>query len=173
MSGRALPVNPFRPPSMPADPPAYGVDSLRHRPLCARHRLRTHSNHRLRPRRDARQPRRAGHRARAAPLLRPRGRLPAVLRPRPRRLPRRGPGDIAWRRHGCDDCAVVPATQKEWIKRFQQAGWTLERGGKHQVKMTKPGHRPVTLRLQVPSSSTPDRPLCGSRSRHLATDGTR
>lgn len=39
----------------------------------------------------------------------------------------------------------MPVTQKEWIKRLQQAGWTLERGGKHQVKMTKPGHRPITL----------------------------
>ncbi len=39
----------------------------------------------------------------------------------------------------------MPATQKEWIKRLQQAGWTLERGGKHQAKMTKPGHRPITL----------------------------
>jgi predicted RNA binding protein YcfA (HicA-like mRNA interferase family) len=39
----------------------------------------------------------------------------------------------------------VPATQKEWIKRLQQDGWTRERGGKHQVKMTKPGQRPITL----------------------------
>lgn len=39
----------------------------------------------------------------------------------------------------------MPATQKEWIKRLQRKGWTRERGGKHQVKMTKPGHRPVTL----------------------------
>lgn len=39
----------------------------------------------------------------------------------------------------------MPVTQKEWIKRLQQEGWTLERGGKHQAKMTKPGHRPITL----------------------------
>jgi predicted RNA binding protein YcfA (HicA-like mRNA interferase family) len=39
----------------------------------------------------------------------------------------------------------MPTTQKEWIKRLQEAGWTFERGGKHQAKMTKPGHRPVTL----------------------------
>lgn len=39
----------------------------------------------------------------------------------------------------------MPATQKEWIKRLQGEGWTRERGGKHQVKMTKPGHRPITL----------------------------
>jgi predicted RNA binding protein YcfA (HicA-like mRNA interferase family) len=39
----------------------------------------------------------------------------------------------------------MPATQKEWIKRLQRAGWMLERGGKHQVKMTKPGRRPITL----------------------------
>ncbi|HEY5342500.1 MAG TPA: hypothetical protein VIJ66_02455 [Solirubrobacteraceae bacterium] len=39
----------------------------------------------------------------------------------------------------------MPATQKGWIKRLQRAGWELERGGKHQVKMTKAGQRPVTL----------------------------
>ncbi len=39
----------------------------------------------------------------------------------------------------------VPATQKEWIKRLQDDGWMLDRGGKHQVKMTKPGQRPITL----------------------------
>ncbi len=39
----------------------------------------------------------------------------------------------------------MPATQKQWIKRLQKEGWTLERGGKHQAKMTKPGRRPITL----------------------------
>ena len=39
----------------------------------------------------------------------------------------------------------MPETQKQWIKRLTQEGWTLERGGKHQVKMTKAGHRPITL----------------------------
>lgn len=39
----------------------------------------------------------------------------------------------------------MPATQREWIKRLQLEGWTKERGGKHQVKMTKPGMRPITL----------------------------
>lgn len=39
----------------------------------------------------------------------------------------------------------IPTTQKEWIKRLQGAGWTLERGGKHQAKVTKAGRRPVTL----------------------------
>jgi hypothetical protein len=36
-------------------------------------------------------------------------------------------------------------TQKQWIKLLVSRGWTIERGGKHQTKMTKPGHRPVTL----------------------------
>jgi predicted RNA binding protein YcfA (HicA-like mRNA interferase family) len=35
--------------------------------------------------------------------------------------------------------------QKQWIKALQEHGWTLERGGKHQTKMTKPGSRPITL----------------------------
>lgn len=39
----------------------------------------------------------------------------------------------------------MPETQKEWIKRLKSEGWTLENGGKHQVKMTKPGQRPITL----------------------------
>jgi hypothetical protein len=39
----------------------------------------------------------------------------------------------------------MPETQKQWIKKLQDAGWELERGGKHQVKMTKPGCRPITL----------------------------
>lgn len=36
---------------------------------------------------------------------------------------------------------LMPATQKEWIKRLQKVAWMLEHGGKHQVKMTKPGRR--------------------------------
>jgi hypothetical protein len=33
------------------------------------------------------------------------------------------------------------------MKRLLEAnGWAETRGGKHVVKMTKPGHRPITLR---------------------------
>lgn len=39
----------------------------------------------------------------------------------------------------------MPSTQREWIKRLEAAGWELGRGGKHQVKMTKKGTRPITL----------------------------
>ncbi|UTI66699.1 type II toxin-antitoxin system HicA family toxin [Paraconexibacter antarcticus] len=39
----------------------------------------------------------------------------------------------------------MPQTQKQWIKILEAEGWTHETGGKHQVKMTKPGHRPITL----------------------------
>ena len=39
----------------------------------------------------------------------------------------------------------MPNTQKAWIKILKKEGWTHEAGGKHQVKMTKPGHRPITL----------------------------
>jgi hypothetical protein len=39
----------------------------------------------------------------------------------------------------------MPATQKQWIKKLEAEGWTLERGGKRQAKMTKPGCRPITL----------------------------
>lgn len=35
--------------------------------------------------------------------------------------------------------------QKDWIKKLKAHGWTKETGGKHQVKMTKAGNRPITL----------------------------
>lgn len=40
---------------------------------------------------------------------------------------------------------MVPRTQKQWVKRLLAEGWTKERGGNHQVKMTKLGRRPITL----------------------------
>lgn len=40
---------------------------------------------------------------------------------------------------------VGAMNQRQWIKELTKAGWTKERGGKHVVKMTKPGHRPITL----------------------------
>jgi predicted RNA binding protein YcfA (HicA-like mRNA interferase family) len=39
----------------------------------------------------------------------------------------------------------MPKNQKQWIKQLEGEGWMVERGGKHQTKMTKPGRRPVTL----------------------------
>jgi hypothetical protein len=33
----------------------------------------------------------------------------------------------------------------QWIKLMREAGWRQEAGGKHQVKMTRQGRRPVTL----------------------------
>lgn len=39
----------------------------------------------------------------------------------------------------------MPLNQKGWIKLLRRNGWTQERGGKHVVKMTKPGERPITL----------------------------
>jgi predicted RNA binding protein YcfA (HicA-like mRNA interferase family) len=36
-------------------------------------------------------------------------------------------------------------TQKKAIKLLKEDGWVQVRGGKHQVKMTKPGKRPITL----------------------------
>lgn len=35
--------------------------------------------------------------------------------------------------------------QKKAIKLLKENGWKQARGGKHQVKMTKQGHRPITL----------------------------
>jgi predicted RNA binding protein YcfA (HicA-like mRNA interferase family) len=35
--------------------------------------------------------------------------------------------------------------QKKAIKLLKEHGWTQARGGRHQVKMTKPGRRPITL----------------------------
>lgn len=41
----------------------------------------------------------------------------------------------------------IPATmnQKNAIRTLERNGWVKERGGKHVVKMTKPGRRPITL----------------------------
>lgn len=36
-------------------------------------------------------------------------------------------------------------SQKKAVKLLKEHGWTQVRGGKHQVKMTKPGRRPITL----------------------------
>ena len=36
-------------------------------------------------------------------------------------------------------------SQRKAIKLLKEDGWTQARGGKHQVKMTKPGRRPITL----------------------------
>jgi predicted RNA binding protein YcfA (HicA-like mRNA interferase family) len=35
--------------------------------------------------------------------------------------------------------------QKKAIKLLRDHGWEQSRGGKHQVKMIKPGQRPITL----------------------------
>ena len=39
----------------------------------------------------------------------------------------------------------MPLNQKGWIKLLKQNGWEQDQGGKHVVKMTKPGERPITL----------------------------
>lgn len=36
-------------------------------------------------------------------------------------------------------------TQKQLIRRLSAAGWVKQSGGRHQVKMTKAGRRPVTI----------------------------
>jgi len=36
-------------------------------------------------------------------------------------------------------------SQKKAVKLLKEHGWTQARGGKHQVKMTKSGCRPITL----------------------------
>jgi predicted RNA binding protein YcfA (HicA-like mRNA interferase family) len=35
--------------------------------------------------------------------------------------------------------------QRKAIRMLIENGWTLSRGGKHQVKMTRRGRRPITL----------------------------
>lgn len=39
----------------------------------------------------------------------------------------------------------MPRTQAQWIKLLRDDGWKQETGGKHQVKMTRQGRRPITL----------------------------
>lgn len=38
-----------------------------------------------------------------------------------------------------------PLSQKSAKKLLEEHGWTEAKGGKHVIKMNKPGHRPVTL----------------------------
>ncbi len=38
-----------------------------------------------------------------------------------------------------------PNDQKSWIRHLEGEGWERERGGNHQVKMTKDSCRPITL----------------------------
>jgi predicted RNA binding protein YcfA (HicA-like mRNA interferase family) len=38
-----------------------------------------------------------------------------------------------------------PLNQKSAKKLLEEHGWREVRGGKHAVKMKKPGHRPITL----------------------------
>ena len=40
---------------------------------------------------------------------------------------------------------ATPLSQKKAKRLMEADGWTETRGGKHVVKMVKPGHRPVTL----------------------------
>jgi hypothetical protein len=37
---------------------------------------------------------------------------------------------------------------------LEQYGWTMTRGGKHVVKMTKPGERPITRTCAGPNAVT-------------------
>jgi predicted RNA binding protein YcfA (HicA-like mRNA interferase family) len=36
-------------------------------------------------------------------------------------------------------------SQRSARRLLERHGWTMTRGGKHVVKMIKPGHRPITL----------------------------
>lgn len=40
---------------------------------------------------------------------------------------------------------VGTLNQKKAIKMLSENGWRMSRGGKHQVKMTRAGCRPITL----------------------------
>lgn len=39
----------------------------------------------------------------------------------------------------------MPMNQKQWTKQLKSEGWAQKLGGNHVVKMTKKGHRPITL----------------------------
>lgn len=51
---------------------------------------------------------------------------------------------VKWWKRGS---SAIPQTlnQSDMIHVLAENGWTQDTGGKHQVKMTKPGHRPITL----------------------------
>jgi hypothetical protein len=78
---------------------------------------------------------------------------------------------------------VVPKTQVQWIKLMTSNGWRQEAGGKHQVKMTMSGRRPVTLpdnhrrayskgfEAQLRRETRLDRPPPGSDARRQRDSG--
>jgi predicted RNA binding protein YcfA (HicA-like mRNA interferase family) len=47
-------------------------------------------------------------------------------------------------------------TQKQLKKRLKGEGWVNTGGGKHVIKMSKPGHRPITI------------PMCGGETLDVA-----
>lgn len=49
----------------------------------------------------------------------------------------------------------VAMNQKDWIRLLTEHGWTRETGGKHQVKMTKRGSRPITLPMHKGKDYSP------------------
>ena len=51
-------------------------------------------------------------------------------------------------------------TQKALIKMLKDHGWERSVGGKHQVKMTREGHRPVTI-PEFKGETLASRPLAG------------
>ena len=57
---------------------------------------------------------------------------------------------------GNDDATPKRLSQKSAKRLLEQHGWTEVRGGKHVVKMTKPGSRPITLPMHNGKEWGPD-----------------
>lgn len=65
------------------------------------------------------------------------------LVPEPRQSPARRPRSRLPRRRR--QLAAMTLNQRTAERLLEERGWTETRGGKHVVKMEKPGHRPITL----------------------------
>jgi predicted RNA binding protein YcfA (HicA-like mRNA interferase family) len=50
---------------------------------------------------------------------------------------------------------LASLNQKRAIKLLEEHGWTRTTGGKHVVKMTKPGERPITLPMHKGGDYSP------------------
>ncbi len=63
-------------------------------------------------------------------------------------------------------------SQRTARKLLEEHGWTQTIGGKHSVKMTKPGHRPITLPRHRGSDYSPGLTAAILREAGLKGGGT-
>jgi predicted RNA binding protein YcfA (HicA-like mRNA interferase family) len=79
-------------------------------------------------------------------------------------------GDVKDDRPDVDAVSHGPLNQKEAISLLTRHGWEQKRGGRHVVKMTKAGHRPITLPMHKRRDYSPGLTASILRQAGLTTD---